>query len=85
MNELVAKRYQEYPHEWTKAFEYQELVREAAKTSEDLAQYLDWDTSAFYNTLLNAPATETTYADLGREYLEKFEAERNAYKSAIRT
>ena len=74
MNENIAKRYQEYPHEWTKAFVYQELVREAAKTSTDLAQYLEWDTAAFYNTILNSPAHETTYADFGEKMVKKLES-----------
>ena len=72
VNDSIAKRYQEYPHEWMKAYEYKELVNEAAKTSEELAQYAQWDASSFYNTILNSPATPETYADFGQKFLDKF-------------
>jgi hypothetical protein len=66
VNEKIAKRYYEQPNEWTKAYGYQEMVREAAKTSDEIAQYLQWNTSDFYNTLLNAPAVPKTYAEYGQ-------------------
>lgn len=62
VGEKVAKRYAELPEVWSKAYEYQEMVREAAKTSEEIAQYLEWGSVDFYNTILNAPSTPKTYA-----------------------
>jgi hypothetical protein len=55
-----------------KAYEYKELVNQASKTSEELAQYAQWDVSSFYSTILNAPATPVTYAKFGQNFLEKF-------------
>lgn len=40
INAKIAQRYMEYPQEWDRAYEYHELVREAARTSTELAQYL---------------------------------------------
>lgn len=61
------------------------MVREAAKTSEELAQYLEWDTRDFYNTILNAPETPKTYAEYGQEAVEKMEADRSILKNSMRT
>lgn len=38
------------------------MIREAAKTSEELAQYLELDTAAIYSVLINAPSEHKTYA-----------------------
>lgn len=56
MGEKVAKRYAEFPEVWSRAYEYQEMVKEAAKTSDEIAQYLEWGSGDFYNTILNAPS-----------------------------
>ena len=59
--EKVAKRYAEIPEVWSRAYEYQEMVKEAAKTSDEIAQYLEWGAVDYYNTILNAPSTPKTY------------------------
>lgn len=42
------------------------MVREAAKTSDEIAQYLGWGSVDFYNTILNAPTTPKTYTEFGQ-------------------
>lgn len=56
------------------------MVKRAAETSEELAQYLEWGNDAFYATILNNPAHVRTYNDLGEKYLDRMNLDREEEK-----
>lgn len=43
MWEMIKFRYDQKPELWAEAYTYRELIEQAARTSQDLAGYLQWN------------------------------------------